>query len=206
MKKFVLPGLVVGGVLAVALVGVWWVRGREVRYSVERDNEINSKLKIKNESENKQNQSQEEFPAWLGSYVTPGVVRSKVAGREIPLSVNGKFERFEQIEGSTDKYLILKTPAGETHKVRLIFSSQPEKDIKHTTELSIIRLTQNVNSIQDALRLVGDISQVNQDMLEFFFKPGTWITAVMYLKNKNNLVTDEFGYYYARAVTVILQD
>ena len=205
MKKVILPGLAVVGVVAVALGGVWWIRNREVRYSVEEGREV-GRRELGVGSNKRQSQDadkkQKELPEWLGNYITPGVVRTKLAGKEVPTSVNGRFKRFEPIQNSQDRYLVLETPAGETYKVRLVFAPQPEKGVRHATELSIIRPTHGATSVQGALKVVGDLDQVDQDTREFLFRPGIWVTAMIYLDSANRALEDENGVYFIRAVSI----
>jgi len=207
VKRKLLPALVLGGVLGLLAFGVWWWRVREERFSAQRAGEIkNEKLKIENEDREKELQ-------WLGSYATPGPVKTQVEGREQTLAINGAFVTFEDIPDSPDKYLVLDASRGPleqkdndldgfTFKVRLVFTPNPDKGIRNTTELSIIRPLRDAPSVQDALKVVGNLDKLDKETLGFFFRPGIWLTAILYRKDKTSLVRDELGYYYARAVTV----
>ena len=162
---------------------------------------------MKDEASNQINDSKSgadvgQYGAWLGNYVTPGVVNVNIDDKQQPLAVNGVFVRFEPIHGSSDKYMVLSPHDGQEEKVRLVFAPHPEMGVKLTTELSIIYPTQGVTSVQEALRVAKQINEVDEETLNFLFRPGVWVTAIFYRQDRTTLVKDDSGYYFARAVTI----
>jgi len=144
---------------------------------------------------------QEEEPEWVARYIlTPGPVRREVNGQQVITSVNGRFVRFEEIEGSTDKYLVLEAES-DMPRLRVIFARNPEVGINYTTRLSIIRPSKNQTSIVEAVREVGNLDELPEETLNLVVRPGIWLKAILYMGDNHEMKQDGSGAYYVREIT-----
>jgi len=197
MKKFVLPGLVIVGVVAVTL-GVWWLKGREERIGVERDSRIeNEKLKI----ENDQASSVARLPSWAQRYLKPGVqYRLDKLGHEQVSLVNGEFVRWQRINGSKDKYLVLQAEGQEIPLLRVVFT--PRDDLV-PTQVGLFFPQKASAGANDFGRLVSDdISTLDTETFNSLFTAQSWVSALVWRDELGKSRQDEAGAYIVRTLMV----
>jgi hypothetical protein len=197
MKRFILPGLALVVVFSLVLAG-WFFFGKERRVSL---GPTSGGQEMKDEAQTGTKVKQEEEPEWVARYIlTPGPVRREVNGQQVITSVNGRFVRFEEIEGSTDKYLVLEAES-DMPRLRVIFARNPEVGINYTTRLSIIRPSKNQTSIVEAVREVGNLDELPEETLNLVVRPGIWLKAILYMGDNHEMKQDGSGAYYVREIT-----
>ena len=197
MKKFILPALVMVFLVGLIALGafVYKTSGNR-RFAAEKGEEIkinNKKLKIKNEKSKNRN------IAGIENYNTPGIVSRN--GRI--LSINGVFQRWQDIPNSKDKYIVIDASSDQPiPKLRVVLSKHD--DVKRVTQLSYLRLQNNINNVHDALVLVGSLDKVSEDELNLLIRPGVWLSVLPYYEKKDGQVklkTCGDNCYYVRAIT-----
>jgi hypothetical protein len=197
MKRFILPGLAIVVVFSLVLAG-WFFFGKERRVSLGPDS---AGQKMKDEAQTGTKVKQEEEPEWVARYIlTPGPVKREVNGQQVITSVNGRFVRFEEIEGSADKYLVLEAES-DIPRLRVIFSKDPERGIEYTTQLNIMRPTKNQVSIVGAMKELGNVDIISTDTLSLVLRPGIWVKAILYRSKDGMPKQDKDGAYYVSAIT-----
>ena len=197
MKRFILPGLALVVVFSLVLAG-WFFFGKERRVSL---GPTSGGQEMKDVAQTGTKVKQEEEPEWVARYIlTPGPVRREVNGQQVITSVNGRFVRFEEIEGSTDKYLVLEAES-DMPRLRVIFARNPEVGINYTTRLSIIRPSKNQTSIVEAVREVGNLDELPEETLNLVVRPGIWLKAILYMGDNHEMKQDGSGAYYVREIT-----
>jgi len=199
MKKFVLPGLVMVGIVAVALFGVWWFKVRGERIGVKMEDGGWRMEETKEEQEARE--KREAYPSWLGNYVTLGVVKKEVLGKEQVISVNGRFVSLKPVPGSSDKYLVLDASSSETPLLRLVFRPHSATGIDFSTQVSLLS-ARRTDLPQDRVRLMGDLDKLSAETLDMVFAPGNWLSALPYKDSLGQVIKDEAGAYYVRALTL----
>ena len=189
--------------VSVFLVGVFLYKNSQSRrFAAEKGEEIevrSEKLKVENEKK------EGELKKKLGSYAQEGVVKKKANGKEQVVAVGGRFVRLEPVPDSKDKYLILAAEDKKVPKLRLVFTPRPQEGIRFSTEISVIGQTQKLDSVQQALRLIGELDKLDQTTVDFLFRPDVWMTALPYYQNNQPgpVKKDINGAYYVRALTVV---
>lgn len=197
MKRYILPALVVIFLVSASLVGVFlYKNSSNRRFAAEKGEEIkidNEKLKIENEKSENRN------IAGIENYNTPGIVSRN--GRI--LSINGVFQRWQDIPNSKDKYIVIDASSDQSiPKLRVVFFKH--NDVRRVTQLSYLRLQNNVNNVHDALVLVGSLDKISEDELNLLIRPGVWLSVLPYYEKKDGQVklkTCGDNCYYVRAIT-----
>ena len=197
MKRFILPALVIVVIFSLVLAG-WFFFGKERRVSL---GPTSGGQEMKDEAQTGTKVKREEEPEWVARYIlTPGPVRREVNGQQVITSVNGRFVRFEEIEGSADKYLVLEAES-DIPRLRVIFSKDPERGIEYTTQLSIMRPTKNQTSIVEAIREIGNLNELPEETINLVVRPGIWLKAILHIDDNHEAKRDKSGAYYVREIT-----